>query len=144
MSQFNWQDVPREVAGSADIRDGDTIVVGGHRIRLEGIDAPERDQTCARGGRSWPCGRAAETHLARLIANHDVICRVTARDRFERLLGRCTVAGRDINRSMVRDGMAVAFANAYRADEAAARNSATGLWSGTFIRPADWRRANPR
>ena len=34
------------VSGEARVVNGDTIDVSGVRVRLEGIDAPERAQTC--------------------------------------------------------------------------------------------------
>src|SRR5215470_15977201 len=34
------------LTGPATVVDADTIVVGGERIRLQGIDAPETDQIC--------------------------------------------------------------------------------------------------
>src|SRR5215213_9963631 len=48
------------IIGFARVVDGDTIEIGGHRIRLEGIDAPETEQTCSDGkGLPWSCGRIA-------------------------------------------------------------------------------------
>jgi endonuclease YncB( thermonuclease family) len=35
------------LSGSARVIDGDTIDIAGTRIRAWGIDAPEREQTCA-------------------------------------------------------------------------------------------------
>jgi len=40
------------LTGPARVIDGDTIIVAGEHVRLEGIDAPERKQTCQRNGRS--------------------------------------------------------------------------------------------
>ena len=44
--------LPPVIAGSATVIDGDTISIGGTRIRLEGTDAPEWEQTC--DGRASP------------------------------------------------------------------------------------------
>ena len=47
-----------ELAGEAKVTDGDTIRIGDTRIRLWGIDAPERRQTCqGRDGCVYDCGR---------------------------------------------------------------------------------------
>jgi len=35
-----------DITGPARVIDGDTIAIGGERIRLHGIDAPEMKQTC--------------------------------------------------------------------------------------------------
>ena len=42
-----------DVTGPATVVDGDTIIVAGERIRLEGIDAPELRQTCTAYGQQW-------------------------------------------------------------------------------------------
>ena len=54
-----------ELVGRASVIDGDTIEIGGERIRLFGIDAIEAHQTCTlpTGGK-WRCGGAAAKALA--------------------------------------------------------------------------------
>lgn len=135
---------PAVVEGRPKVRDGDSLVIGRRRVRLKGIDAPEREQTCKRGGQTWACGRAARRHLQRLIANRGVVCKVAKRDRFDRLLAHCRAGPHDLNRTMVRDGMAVSFDGKYRGEEAEARRRRTGMWAGQFQRPKLWRQSNPR
>jgi endonuclease YncB( thermonuclease family) len=48
------------IYGIADVRDGDTLVIGKQKIRLQGIDAPELYQTCEENQQSYPCGRQAK------------------------------------------------------------------------------------
>jgi len=144
VSNIDWAGTPSSIAGPAEARDGDSLVIGQHRVRLLGIDAPEREQTCKKAGKSWRCGRDAQRHLARLIGNHDVDCAVVKRDRFDRLLARCRAGQRDLNQNMVRDGMAVAFSGDYRREETQARREKVGLWAGEFQRPQQWRRQNGR
>ena len=63
------------IVGDVRVIDGDSIVVGTTRVRLEGIDAPETAQTCGRKWfGSWPCGTAATEALARLIGSKPVRC----------------------------------------------------------------------
>ena len=65
-----------DVRGVAQVIDGDTLLIGETRVRLEGIDAPESSQTCSRRWIGhWNCGRAAARELARLTAGRTVDCR---------------------------------------------------------------------
>ena len=48
--------IPADVSGVARVTDGDTIKIEGIKIRLHGIDAPERKQTCEKNGGVWRCG----------------------------------------------------------------------------------------
>ncbi len=81
------------MAGTASVIDGDTIEVHGQRIRLHGIDAPESRQLCFIDGKLWPWGKDAANALADKIARRPVTCENLGRDRYKRIIGRCTVAG---------------------------------------------------
>ena len=127
--------------------DGDTIHIGEHKIRLLGIDAPEREQECrgANGG-TWACGRGATAMLRNLLEGSaaGVSCVIEGEDRYRRLLGVCYAGsagtGIDVQRALVRAGLAVAEYDArYRADESRAKSEKRGLWAGEFKRPRDWR-----
>jgi len=126
-------------SGGFFVIDGDTLSRQGERLRLLGIDAPERDQQCERSGASWACGREARDLLVKLLKDGGVECRGGDHDRYGRLLATCRAGGIDLNREMVRRGMAVSY-GAYRAEEAEARAARAGLWAGNFERPADYRR----
>ncbi|MDO9384123.1 MAG: thermonuclease family protein [Hyphomicrobiaceae bacterium] len=136
--------VPAEgVSGQPRLVDGDSFHLGREEVRLVGIDAPEGRQSCTRGGVNWPCGEESRRTLARLIGGRLVSCRAVERDQHGRLLGVCTVEGRELNREMVASGLALAYGN-YEREEAAARAAKRGLWSGEFERPRDWRRQHGR
>jgi endonuclease YncB( thermonuclease family) len=123
-----------DIAGLARVIDGDTLEIGDRRVRLEGIDAPESAQTCRRDGtRTWACGRVAAEALAALVDRRRVTCRNTGVDKYDRVLGVCSVEGRDLNAEMVRAGHAWAFvkySRSYVAEEAAARAAGVGIWQG--------------
>ena len=125
------------LTGHARIIDGDTLAIGKARLRLLGIDAPERAQTCG-DSPGWPCGTQARARLTTLIGRDAVVCRAEGRDRYRRWLAECRVEGRNLNAAMVREGLAVA-SGAYLEEERAARTEKRGLWSGPFERPRDWR-----
>ena len=130
------------LTGKADIVDGDTIRVGGIPVRLYGIDAPEGRQTCQRDAKTYACGKQATKTLATLIAGQSVQCEIIGRDDYARALGVCMVGDVELNRTMVRDGWALAFvkySDRYAADQVAAEAAKAGLWAGSFVKPWEWR-----
>jgi endonuclease YncB( thermonuclease family) len=132
------------LVGQAWIVDGDSIRMAGRSIRLDGIDAPEWDQTCLdAGGQAWRCGRAASRALRERTRGQTVSCRPRAFDRYGRTVAVCALTdGSDLNAWMVRQGWAVAsgFGGMYASEQAEAKAARRGIWAGTFILPADWRR----
>lgn len=130
------------IIGPARVVDGDTIDIAGTRIRLEGIDAPEASQTCERrDGSKWPCGRAAAKALTELVGS-EVECARHGTDKYDRMLGLCSANGQDINRAMVKSGLAWAFvkySTRYTAEEGAARANLSGIWQGKAEAPWNFR-----
>jgi endonuclease YncB( thermonuclease family) len=131
------------LAGAAVVVDGDTIEIGGQRIRLEGIDAPETAQTCERSsGGPWPCGIEATRALRALLVNADVACDSGGHDKYGRVLATCFADGKDINATMVRTGNAWAFVKysaTYLAEQKTAQASKLGVWEGTAVAPWEYR-----
>jgi endonuclease YncB( thermonuclease family) len=129
--------------GPVRVVDGDTLRIGERRIRLHGIDAPERAQSCTdASGQSYRCGEAATAALTRLLGGRQPACVERDRDSYGRSVAVCAVDGRDLNRAMVAEGWAVAYtryARDYEGDEAAARRARRGLWQGGFERPDQYR-----
>jgi endonuclease YncB( thermonuclease family) len=144
---------PASIAGVAEVIDGDTIVIGGTRIRLEGIDAPEAGQTCRRKWfGSWPCGAAATDALQALLAGKTVTCEPRGLDKYGRTLAACFADGRDVNAAMVRQGLAWAFVKysaTYVKEEAEARAQGLGIWQAPSMpaweyRAQRWTAAEPQ
>lgn len=135
--------LPPVITGSASVIDGDTVNIAGTHIRLEGIDAPEWEQTCGDAkGASWPCGRQASRELGGLIRGARLTCKPSDFDQYDRVLAVCALPdGSNVNAWMVRQGWAVAFSRArlYASAEAEARAAKRGLWQGDFTRPSEWR-----
>jgi endonuclease YncB( thermonuclease family) len=137
--------VPPEgvVSGPAHVVDGDTIDIGGTRIRLEGIDAPEAGQTCQTAlGETWACGTAATRLMVDLTRDVSVDCYSRGLDKYGRLLGICFARGVDINAEMVRQGYAWAFvkySTHYVAEEAAAHTALRGIWQGPALPAWEYR-----
>lgn len=131
-----------DVTGKAQALAGDTLEVGGTRVRLYGIAAPAWRQTCTAGGREWRCGEEATFALAYETAEHWVRCEDRGHDADGALLAVCHVGPYDLNARMVRQGWAVADprqTTAYAGEEAEARRAGAGLWRGEFTLPWEWR-----
>lgn len=131
-----------DVSGRASVIDGDTIEVSGHRIRLQGIDAPESAQTCVAGGELWRCGRDGNRALRNRIANRTVACEERDRGLYGRIVAVCRLGDGDVNAWMVSKGWALAYrrySREYVAQEVSAKAARRGLWHGDFVVPWDWR-----
>ena len=132
-----------DVTGVASAIDGDTTEVHGQRIRLHGIDAPESRQLCFVDGKPWQCRKDAANALADKIARRPVTCEDLGRDRYKRIIARCTVAGEDLGEWMVSQRLALAYgrySHGYVDEEAGARAARRGLWAGEFVKPWERRR----
>ncbi len=125
------------------VSDGDTLTVldsskTQHKIRLHGIDAPEKKQAF---------GNASRKFLAGLVANREVRVVWSKRDRYQRILGTVFVDGKDANLEMLKAGLAWHYKKydstpAYAQAEAAAREAKRGLWQDKSpIEPESFRKA---
>lgn len=141
----HWFDKPDSMAASNEVRviDGDSLEIGGEKVRLLGIDAPELSQTCTNAtGKTYGCGKQATKHLQYLIGKKTVQCDVTGDDKYQRGLVLCQVGDVDINKQMVKSGWALAFRNSYvdyTTEEIAAAKARRGLWAGDFMTPREWK-----
>lgn len=87
------------ITGTAAVTDGDTLRIGPVIVRIHGIDAPETGQTCrTTEGKHWNCGAAAANRLAALADGRMISCEALARDRYGRIVARCSAAGVDLGR----------------------------------------------
>jgi endonuclease YncB( thermonuclease family) len=129
------------------VSDGDTITVldlgnQQHKIRLMGIDAPEKAQ---------PFGNKSRESLASMIAGRNVIVEWRKRDRYGRRVGQVFADSHDVGLVQIERGMAWHYkayereqrpedAQAYAHAELEAKAARRGLWyeSGP-IPPWDWR-----
>lgn len=84
------------------VTDGDTITVlddqrNKHKIRLAGIDAPEKSQ---------PFGKRSKEHLSSLVFGRRVTVETEKQDRYGRTVGKMIIDGLDVNLAQVVAGMA--------------------------------------
>ena len=132
----------RDFSGVIKVIDADTIDVGTTRVRLYGIDAPERAQICKRDGQDWRCGRWATKQVRHVYQGKLADCQRIETDRHGRVVARCFVGGQDMAEYMVLNGIALAFQK-YSLDyvdaEKQAVFSTAGIWQSEFQTPAEFR-----
>ena len=131
------------------VADGDTITVLGpgnqqHKIRLMGIDAPEKAQ---------PFGNKSRESLASMVAGRNVVVEWRKRDRYGRLVGQVIADSHDVGLVQIARGMAwhyktyeheqrPADAQGYAHAEVQAKAVRRGLWADPVPTPPwSWRRA---
>jgi len=125
------------------IIDGDTftLLVNEHeqvKIRLDGIDAPEKGQAY---------GNRAKEYLSSMIWGESLTVIIKSKDRYGRFIGKvCTSTISDVNLEMISAGYAWQYRdynndNSYTVAENQARKNMRGLWQDKNpIRPQDFRK----
>lgn len=134
------------------VSDGDTIQVIDadkrlEKVRLLGIDAPERKQAF---------GTKSKDALASRVLGQTVLVEYEKRDRFGRLLGKVQIGVRDINREMIETGLAwhykqfarnqpVSERQAYENAQRRAQEGLIGLWADAHpTAPWEFRKLSKR
>ena len=130
------------------ITDGDTITVlakdnSEHKVRLMGIDAPEKTQDF---------GAASKQALSNYIYQREVTVEYKKKDRYQRILGKVILDKQDVCLAMISDGMAWYYKDyekeqsktdrdLYSQAEVKAREAKRGLWQDSkAIEPSAFRR----
>lgn len=131
------------------ISDGDTVTVldstnTQHKIRLAGIDAPEKKQAF---------GNRSKQNLSDLVFDKLVQVETTKKDRYGREIGKIVVNGLDANLEQIKRGFAWHY-KAYQREQSAidrtlysdsensARAGKVGLWGDAeSVPPWEFRRA---
>lgn len=130
------------------VSDGDTISILNDqkiqfKIRLTGIDAPEKNQAF---------GQKSKNSLSQLIYSKDVLAECGKVDRYQRYLCKIKLGDTDINLQQIKLGMAWHYKQyakdqphidreTYSKSEDMAKLQRTGLWIDKQpIPPWEWRR----
>lgn len=134
------------------IADGDTVTVldannAQHRIRLQGIDAPESHQDF---------GAKSKKNLSMMIFDKDVTVVYDKTDQYGRLVGKIWWEGTDINLEQIRAGMAWHYKDyereqstedreVYALAENEAGTARRGLWAASNpVEPSEFRKSERR
>jgi len=126
-------------------------VIGGERIHILDIDAPENAQFCfkkneAQEQGAWHCGQQAAEALSQWIGARSVTCDTIGRGIRNVRLARCSIAGEDLAQWLAASGWAVPSRSCkceiVRSAADRAKSAQLGIWSSTFTMPWDWRKAH--
>lgn len=129
------------------IADGDTLTLldatkTQHKVRLSGIDSPEKGQ---------PFGQVCKKSLSDLAYDRAATVESTKLDRYGRVIGKVLVDGQDVNLEQLYRGCGWHYKKyqneqslddrlAYNSAEETARNRKIGLWTDDApVPPWDWR-----
>jgi micrococcal nuclease len=121
--------------------DGDTIDVllssGRIRVRLHGVDAPERAQSRGASATAW---------LEQQLRDEQVQLEPVSQDQYDRMVAVVHLQNRNINRELVENGHAWAYRHYLRRGDAElcsleerARRAGAGLWATTAHAPWEFR-----
>lgn len=118
-----------------NVADGDTLTVlddqkAQHKIRLQGIDAPEKSQ---------PFGQKSKQSLSHLVHSQIVTVEFQKKDKYGRTVGKVLLNGTDVCLEQIKLGMAWHYKQyqseqpkedreTYAQAELTARTQAVGLW----------------
>jgi len=139
------------------VTDGDTLTILDathvqHKIRLMGIDAPEKAKSINKLESGQPFSDLSKQNLANLAFGKEAQAEWTKKHR-GRLIGKVLIDGRDVSLEQINAGMAwwyeryqkeqtASDQQAYAIAEQAARAKQTGLWKDLApIPPWDWRKS---
>lgn len=132
------------------VTDGDTLTLldatnAQHKIRLAGIDAPEKRQ---------PFGHICKQSLSDLAHDRTVQVEWSKRDHYGRVIGKVLVNGQDVNLEQIKRGCAWHYKQyqnkqsledrlSYAKAEDNSKAVKVGLWADAEPEPPwDWRRAS--
>ncbi|WP_291952766.1 thermonuclease family protein [Campylobacter sp.] len=122
-----------------EVIDGDTIKViikqKESKIRLFGIDAPEKNQAY---------GQISKKFLSAIVLNKEVTLSIKDEDKYGRILAIVYLNDKDINQIMVKNGYAWAYeyySDLYLNVQNIAKSAKKGLWEDKNpIEPYKWRK----
>ncbi|HXU94153.1 MAG TPA: thermonuclease family protein, partial [Gallionella sp.] len=132
------------VAKVIAVLDGDTVLIkrtnGLKKIRLAGIDAPEKAQTF---------GETSRRSLADMVLGQQVKITSEAIDQYGRMVAHLNMGGLDVNAEQLRRGMAWEYSRfhndrAMLALQEEAKREPRGLWAlSDPMPPWEWRKLHP-
>ena len=128
----------KEISGVAVVLSGDLLSVGKQKIRLFGIVAPPKTQSCLVNAAIMRCGIVSWAALIKIADGVFLSCdieKVTSK-KAGVIFATCYAGEHDIAEEHVRSGWAKVYSeqtDRYKVDEDDAKESNRGLWVGEII-----------
>jgi endonuclease YncB( thermonuclease family) len=127
-----------EIRGVATVLSGDLLSVGKQKIRLFGVVAPSKTQSCLVNAAVMRCGIVSWAALIKTAEGVYLTCDIeeSIPKKVGIIFATCYAGEHDIAEEHVRSGWAKALATQtgrYRVDEDDAKQSGRGLWVGKII-----------
>ena len=131
-------------SGQPEVETAVSLRFGSIPVRLKGIDAPDRDQTCiTQANIDWECGETAAFVMSERIKAGPINCEGTVAENGRMILATCYDSmGINLNSWLVEFGWAIITGDdAPSLDDlqSIARLEQRGLWAARFDMPWDWR-----
>ncbi len=86
------------IEGKARVIDGDTIVVAGVKVRLNGVDAMEL---------GTEAGQQAKAAMSKIVNRQNVTCELNGERSYDRMIGVCYANGNDVAAVLIANGYAL-------------------------------------
>ncbi len=94
----NMATAGQTIEGKARVIDGDTIVVSGVKVRLNGVDAMEL---------GTEAGQQAKAAMSKIVDRQTVTCELNGERSYDRMIGVCYANGNDVAAVLIANGYAL-------------------------------------
>ena len=133
------------ITGSASVIDAGHLKINDQKIRLYGIEAPDKGHACLRESKPWKCGAEASRTLEKQIEGKTVSCEpVPTSTSTNPVVAKCSYDGTDLATLMVREGWAVddpkQSQGAFAEPQKEAKRARRGIWATESDNPEEVRR----
>ncbi|MDA0657012.1 MAG: thermonuclease family protein [Proteobacteria bacterium] len=128
----------KEIRGIATVLSGDEIAITSQKVRLFGIKAPSRLQTCRVNDTVMRCGIVAWAALIRLADGAYLSCDIEKKEPPQKgaIFATCYAGEHDIAEDLVRSGWAKPVPEKsvrYKVEEGDAKQAGRGLWGAELL-----------
>jgi len=139
----------KEIRGVATVLSGDEITITNQKVRLFGLKAPSRLQTCRVNDAVMRCGIVAWAALIRIAEGTYLSCDIEKKAAAQKgtIFATCYAGEHDIAEDLVRSGWAKSVPEQsvrYKVEEGDAKQAGRGLWGAEILPNTQKSKAAPK